>query len=185
MSSDSGSIVEQAGTSATAKVGGVLSRGILGQKRGNSIEDRIAKSNKKISLVKNHLIASLQGLPPGSQFNVILFSGGVQKLAPGMIVSNAGTKLLVSAFVDRLKEGGSTNMYSALEAGFYAGGQHIILLTDGLPTSSSPDAIINLARQNNPDGRFRVSTVGVGSDQAFTFLQTLAGENGGQFQSYQ
>ena len=128
MSARSGSIVSQAGNSATSKVGGVLSRGLLGRKSGNKVEKRIADSNKKIELVKLHLIASIQGLPTGAQFNIILFSNGVQKLAPGMIVSTAGSKALVSAFVDRLKSGGGTNMYSALEAGLFSGAQQVILL---------------------------------------------------------
>lgn len=184
MNQRSGSVVSQAGNSASSKLGGAVAGGMMGRSTGNSVEKRIADSNKKIEIVKLHMMASLQGLPNGAQFNIVLFSDGVQKLAPGMLVANGATKTVVGAFIDRLKSRGSTNMYAAMEAALNMGAGQIILLTDGLPTSSSPDDILGLARSYN-QGQIRVSTVGVGNDQAFTFLRQLAQENGGSFQSYQ
>ncbi|RMH41594.1 MAG: VWA domain-containing protein [Deltaproteobacteria bacterium] len=179
MSEASGSVVEQAGTTVAAKAVG----GLIGGSVGRAAESRIEKMKKKIEKVKLHLIASLQGLPPGSTFNIIMFSDGVQKLAPGMIQANAATKTLVSAFVDRLEEGGSTNMYKALEAAVYMPTKEIILLTDGEPTSSTPEEILDLLRRKN-QGRFIVSTVGVGNDHAREFLEQIAAENGGTYTAY-
>ena len=179
MSEASGSIVEQAGTSVAASAVG----GLLGHSLGGAAESPIEKLNKKLEKGKLHLIASLQGRPPGSTFNIVLFSDGVQKLAPGMISANGATKVLVSAFVDRLEEGGGTNMYAALEAAAYMPARQIILLTDGMPTSSTPEQILELLRRQRGRG-FAVSTVGVGNDQAREFLEQVAADNGGTYTAY-
>lgn len=184
MSGESGSVVENAGTDAAGAVAGGLVGGFAGRRAGSTVKRRIKRLKKKIEKVKLHLMASLAGLPDGSEFNVVLFANGVQKLAPGMILANGATKLAVSAFVDRLEEGGGTNMYQAVEASLFSGATHIILLTDGLPTSSTPDEILQLVQRHNGAGEIKVSTVGVGGDQAFEFLNLLAQENNGTFASY-
>lgn len=184
MADSSGSVVEQAGTRAAGEAVGGIGGMLFGRQAGNALEDRVKRLRKKIEKVKLHLIASLQGLPNGSTFNVVLFSDGVQKLAPGLLVSNPTTNGLVSLFVDRLEEGGGTNMYAALEAGIFSGAEHVILLTDGMPTSSSPEDILALAQSQAGPRGVRISTVGVGGDQAYSFLHQLAEENGGTAMSY-
>lgn len=184
MSSESGNIVGKAGIDLAGTVAGELTGRLLGQSAGGAAQDRIEKLKKKVEKVKLHLNASLAGLPNGSKFNIILFSNEVVQFAPEMITANGASKLLVGVFVDRLEEGGSTNMRAALEAAFNLNASQIILLTDGLPTSSSPEAIIDMARRHNRDGRFSISTVGVGNDQAREFLNRLAMENAGVYTSY-
>lgn len=183
MSANSGSVAEQAGTDLAGEAAGGVTGRFLGKGAGNAVEDRVKRLKKKIEKVKLHLIASLQGLPQGSQFNVILFSDGVQTLSPGMILTSGASKAAVGVFVDQLEEGGSTNMYAALEAALYTPARHIILLTDGLPTSTSSGAVLDLAARQN-DGTRIISTVGVGGGQAREFLATLANENGGNYTMY-
>lgn len=184
MSETSGTVVEQAGTDATGKLAGTVTGGFLGRRAGNAVESRIKKLKKKVEKVKLHLIASLHGLPVDATFNIILFSNGVHKLSPTPIPATAGNIALVSAFVARLEEGGGTNMYAAIEAAMLEHPGHVILLTDGLPTSSTPDAILDMVRGYNAGGGIVVSTVGVGIDQARGFLAALADENGGTFTMY-
>jgi len=185
MSGSSGSIGERVGTDVAAKAAGGLTSGFLGRGAGRKVEKRVKSLKKKIEKVKLHLIASLNGLPDGAQFNLIMFSNGVRTLAPGMIKANGATKIAVSAFVDRLEEGGSTNMYAAVEAALHTPTTQIVLLTDGMPTSSTPEAILDLVSRHNGAGEVKVSTVGVGGDQAREFLATLAAENGGSYTMYQ
>ncbi|MBI4511698.1 MAG: VWA domain-containing protein, partial [Deltaproteobacteria bacterium] len=162
MREQSGSVVEQAGTGFAAKATGSLFRGFGAGAVGNAAEERIKKLQQKIEKVKAHLIACLNGLPQGSTFNVVLFSDGVQKLAPGLIEVNTASVALVSAFVSKLEARGSTSLGAALEAGLYAGSRNIVVLTDGLPTDSSPEAILARVRQINAGHAIAVSTVGVG-----------------------
>jgi Mg-chelatase subunit ChlD len=148
------------------------------------VEDNVKQLQEKVGKVKLHLIASLNGLPPGSQFNVVLFSDGVQKLSPVMVPVSPTTVGLVSAFVSKLEAGGSTSLNSAIGVGLHAGSSQVIILTDGLPTDSSPQQILQMVARENYTHAQTVSTVGVGHDQDFSFLRDLAQQNGGAFVSY-
>ena len=184
MSATSGGVIEKKGVNIAAKAAGSLVGGMLGDSVGDATESRIKELRKKIEKVKLHLIASLQGLPEEAKFNIVLFSNQARRLSPVMIPAHTAAKVLVGAFVYKLEEGGSTNMYKAMETAIAEGSEHIILLTDGLPTSSSPQAILDLLRQSHANGSFRVSTVGVGDDQARDFLSQMAQENKGSFKMY-
>jgi Mg-chelatase subunit ChlD len=180
MSGRTGTVVEQAGKEA----GGSLIAGVAGGGLAGEAADSALSMDKKVELVKDHLIASLRGLPSGAQFDVILFSNGVQHLAPTMITANTASTTIVSAFVSRLKEGGSTSLMAAIMAGLDSEAKDVLVLTDGLPTDSSPEAILTKVQERNGDKGHRVSTVGVGDDQARDFLTRLATENGGKYTSY-
>ena len=185
MREGTGSVVEQVGTGVAAQVGGNLVGGFLGRRTGRAVEDNVKKLQQKVEKVKLHLIASLNGLPTGSQFNVVLFSSGVQKLSPVMVPVNTGTVGLVSSFVSRLEAQGSTSLGSAISVGLHTGGNQIIVLTDGLPTDSSPQQILQMVANENYNHAVVVSSVGVGNDQDFSFLRDLAVQNGGSFVSYE
>jgi hypothetical protein len=184
MREGSGSVAENVGTDVAAKAGGTLVGGFLGNGTGRMVEDNVKKLKQKVEKVKLHLIASLNGLPPGSQFNIVLFSSGVQKLSPAMVPVTPATVGLVSAFVSQLEAGGSTSMMNAIQAGLHAGGSQVILLTDGVPTDASPQQIIDMVGYENASHALTLSTVGVGHDQDFGFLRELATRNGGAFVSY-
>jgi hypothetical protein len=180
----SGGVVENVGVDVAAKTGGSFVSGLMGRRAGHAAENRVKKLQQKVEKVKVHLVASLNGLPPGSYFNVILFSRGVQRLAPGLVEATPASIGLVSAFVSQLEAAGSTSMKAALAAGLSAGAQQVVLLTDGLPTDASPGEILSMAVQMNQARTMTVWTVGVGSDQDFSFLRDLALANGGAFLSY-
>jgi len=185
MSERTGTVVEQVGKDTAADVGGDMLGGLVGNDLGSAAKHAALSMDKKVELVKDHLSASLRGLPDGAQFNIVLFSGGVQKLAPTMVTASTTTTTLVGAFVSRLQAGGATSMRSAVEAGFETEADDIMVLTDGLPTDATPQQILAMVSERNPDHRRRVFTVGVGSDQARTFLSQLARDNGGAYLEYE
>jgi Mg-chelatase subunit ChlD len=184
MSGRTGSAAEQMGKDSAAEAGGSLISGITGSGVANEAADSVLSMDKKVELVKDHLIASLRGLPGGAKFDVILFSNGVQHLAPTLLTANAASTSLVSAFVSRLREGGSTSLMAAIMAGLDSEARDLLVLTDGLPTDSSPEDILTSVKQRNVGQGHRISTVGVGDDQAKDFLSRLATENGGKYTSY-
>jgi uncharacterized protein with von Willebrand factor type A (vWA) domain len=183
MSGRTGSVAEQLGKDTAAKAGGSLISGITGGV-GSEAADSVLSMDKKVELVKDHLIASLRGLPAGARFNIILFSNDVQRLAPTLITANAASTNIVSAFVSRLREGGSTSLKSAIMAGLDSEAKDLLVLTDGLPTDSTPEEILTSVKQRNENKGHRVSTVGVGDDQAKDFLTQLATDNGGKYTAY-
>jgi uncharacterized protein YegL len=184
MSGRTGSAASQVGTQAGADLGGSLLSGFVGHDLGSAASETVLDMNKKVELVKDHLIASLRGLPPGSDFNVILFSNGVQKLAPSPLSANTTNVALVTAFVAQLEEGGSTSLYNAIEAALSTDAEEIMVLTDGLPTDSTPQSILGMVRSKLGGTQRRVYTVGVGADQARDFLTHLAEDNGGKYLQY-
>lgn len=183
MSGRTGTVAEQVGKDAAAEAGGALVSSFAGG-IGGEAADSVLDMDKKVELVKDHLIASLRGLPSGAQFNIILFSNEVQTLSPTLITANAASTSLVGAFVSRLKEGGATSLKGAILAGLDSDAKDLLVLTDGLPTDSSPDEILTTVQQRNAQQSHRVSTVGVGDDQAKDFLTRLATENGGKYTAY-
>ena len=185
MSGRTGSVAEQVGKDAAAEAGGSLLTGITGNGLANDAAGSVLSMDKKVELVKDHLIASLRGLPNGAQFNVILFSNDVQRLAPGMITANAASTNAVGAFVSRLREGGATSLERAVLAGLDSGAHDLLVLTDGLPTDATPESILSKVQARNESQKRRISTVGVGDDQAKDFLTRLATENGGKYTSYE
>jgi hypothetical protein len=184
MSGRTGSVVEQIGKDSAAEAGGSILAGVTGSGVASEAADSALSMDKKVELVKDHLIASLRGLPSGARFDVILFSDGVQHLAPTLITANAASTTIVSAFVSRLQEGGSTSLKSAIMAGLDSDAKDLLVLTDGLPTDSSPEEILTSVQQRNGNKAHRISTVGVGDDQAKDFLTRLATENSGKYTSY-
>lgn len=170
-----GQLGRETASSTMASYGGGL---------GSAAADSVLSMDKKVELVKDHLNASLRGLQAGAQFNIVLFSGDVQKLSPSMISASTVTTTLVGAFVSQLEEGGGTSMKSAIEAGLSTDAEDIIVLTDGLPTDATPEQILTMVDTRNVEKKRRIFTVGVGDDQAETFLTALAEHNGGAYLAY-
>ncbi|HEX5659808.1 MAG TPA: VWA domain-containing protein [Polyangiales bacterium] len=170
-----GQLGRETASSAASSYGGAL---------GSATAGSVLSMDKKVELVKDHLNASLRGLQRGAHFNIVLFSGDVQKLSPSMMSANTATTTLVSAFVSQLEEGGGTSMKSAIEAGLATDAEDIMVLTDGLPTDATPQQILTMVDAQNPDKKRRIYTVGVGDDQAEDFLTQLAENNGGVYLAY-
>ena len=185
MSERTGTVVEQVGKDAAADVGGSMLRGVAGQSVGGAAANTVLNMDKKVELVKDHLSASLRGLPTGAEFNVVLFSNGVQKLAPGMVPASGVTTSLVSGFVSQLREGGSTSMKSAIAAGLDTEADDLMILTDGLPTDAAPEDILAMVSESVAQRPRRIFTVGVGDDQARDFLTRLAVDHGGEYLAYE
>ena len=135
---------------------------------------------KRVEVAKTQLIAAVMGLSDQSVFNVVIFRQQAERLSPVPMPSNIGTKAAISHFVSKLEAGGGTDMRGGILNALKMKPTHMIILGDGMPTSSSPEAILELLRARN-QGSFRVSTVGIGSGQATAFMKTLAQENGGVF----
>src|SRR5688572_4795540 len=91
MSGRTGSVVEQVGKDSAAQAGGSLISGLTGSSVAHEAADSVLSMDKKVELVKDHLIASLRGLPAGARFDIILFSDGVQHLAPTLLTANAAS----------------------------------------------------------------------------------------------
>jgi hypothetical protein len=180
-----GSVASQVGTTAGASIGGSFARSVAGNDIGGAAADTAATVDQKVELVKDHLMASLRGLPEGSEYNILLFSNGVQKLAPSWVSAGGLSNALVGSFLAQLGAGGQTSLMEAIQAGLDTDAEEVMVLTDGLPTDASPEAILAMTRARQQASKpKRIYTVGVGTDQARDFLTHLAQDNGGKYLAY-
>lgn len=134
---------------------------------------------RKVDLVKEAVIRSLELLNPGDQVGVVAFEDSAQwvwKLAPLEDVTAIQNQVMT------MRGGGGTDIHAGLGAavqaleGSDAHLKHVILLTDG---GASQEGLRDLAlRLRAMDGT--LSTVGVGQDSA-DFLRPLATDGGGRY----
>ncbi|MBL8783627.1 MAG: VWA domain-containing protein [Deltaproteobacteria bacterium] len=137
-------------------------------------------AGQKIELAKQAAMATAGVLQPDDLLGICAFDS-----KPGELVSlqRAANRTRISDAVSRLRSGGGTNIFAALDFSYNeltkvdAKVKHIILLTDG---QSSPGGIIELASQAAFD-RITISTVAVGQGSDQALLSRIAEVAGGRY----
>ncbi len=137
------------------------------------------KKFRNIDLAKQALRAAVNSLGPRDQVGVLVFEDRSRWIWPLAPVTD---KKAIIAEIDKIKAEGSTNMYPPLEQAYlslreaFADLKHIIVTTDGL---GEPGDFDGLAQKIAAAG-IRMTTVGVGSEPARPFLQSLANKTKGR-----
>lgn len=134
----------------------------------------------KMDMAKEAAKATISVLDKNDYLSVVAFDS-----RPDLILAptRAANEMKIAQSVERIRSGGGTNVFAALDFGYnelvkvQATLRHIILLTDG---QSSPTGIIELAAQAALE-HITISTVavGVGSDQSL--LSKVAETANGRF----
>ena len=133
---------------------------------------------RNIDLAKQALRTAVNMLGPRDQVGVLVFEDHSRWIWPLAPVTD---KEKIIARIDTIQAEGSTNMYPPLEQAYlalreaFADLKHIIVTTDGL---GEPGDFDGLARKMAAAG-ITMTTVGVGSEPAQPFLQSLADRAGG------
>ncbi len=131
------------------------------------------KKIRNIDLAKEALRTAVNMLGPRDQVGVLVFEDHSRWIWPLAPVTD---KEKIIARIDTIQAEGSTNMYPPLEQAYlalreaFADLKHIIVTTDGL---GEPGDFDGLARKMAAAG-ITMTTVGVGSEPAQPFLQSLA-----------
>lgn len=149
-----------------------------------SMYDKMDEVNSKIDVAWNIFKNELAPNMNNWTYGVITFQGWRE--TDWAIYPCQDTKTLVSLNTPRAF--GSTPMRAALEMAWHwvrqnANQARFILLSDGVPTDSSPMSILALATDNNS---IPIDTVGIGAGRVFSaynreFLVKLSEITGGQF----
>lgn len=139
-----------------------------------------ATAGSKLEVAKAELIKTLRALPDGTQFDIIFFDRDIVGMsAGGLLTMNAAVRQEAEAFVQRVRPGNSTAAVPALRAAYYSGAHRVVLLSDGLANDGGDGGqLLYEAREQIRNG-MRFDTVGLGADQDYALLRSLASESGG------
>lgn len=138
---------------------------------------------------KRQLKNAYHALKNDESFNVIVYSDSIQSWQPGLMYANNENKQKADMWLQDIKSGGATNIYSALQKAFDVAYQKtkaetIYFLSDGLPTSGpeqDPVRILAAVKKWNQDKKITIHTIGLGPHQDEFFLSRLAQDNQGKY----
>jgi len=142
-------------------------------------------AGKKIEQARKTLKTVLNNLRDEDLFNIVVYDDRAESFKPELQRYGRGVRDEAERFVDNIREGGSTNIDSALKTALAmvqdtSRPSYILFLTDGLPTAGETRelSIAENCRQANAR-RARIFCFGVGYDVNARLLDRLSGGNSG------
>ena len=142
-------------------------------------------AGKKIEQARRALKSMLNNLRDEDLFNIVVYDDRVESFKPELQRYSARSREEAERFVDNIREGGSTNIDSALKTALgmlhdTSRPSYVLFMTDGLPTAgeTQEQRIAENCRRSN-DRRARVFCFGVGYDVNARLLDRLSGGNSG------
>ncbi len=142
-------------------------------------------AGKKIEQARKALKSVLNNLRDEDLFNIVVYDDRVETFKPELQRYGTSSRQEAERFVDNIREGGSTNIDSALKTALAmiqdtSRPGYVLFMTDGLPTSGETRelAIAENCRKAN-QRRARLFCFGVGYDVDARLLDRLSGGNSG------
>jgi Ca-activated chloride channel homolog len=142
-------------------------------------------AGKKIEQARKALKSVLNNLREDDLFNIVAYDDRVESFKPELERYSSRVREEAERFVDNIREGGSTNIDSALKTSLAmihdsTRPSYVLFLTDGLPTAGETRelSIAENCRSANAR-RSRVFCFGVGYDVNARLLDRLSGGNSG------
>jgi Ca-activated chloride channel homolog len=140
-------------------------------------------AGKKIEQARKALKSVLNNLREDDLFNIVAYDDRVESFKPELERYSSRVREEAERFVDNIREGGSTNIDSALKSALAmihdsTRPSYVLFLTDGLPTAGETRelSIAENCRSANAR-RSRVFCFGVGYDVDARLLDRLSGGN--------
>ena len=141
----------------------------------------------KMEYAKAGLKLLIAGLGDADTLSLVVFDSTAQKLfGPARVTDKAA----LTAIVDRIAPGSSTNIFDGLQMGYEAAlaagdetqDRRVIFLTDGLATAGDTSLAHIEAMSAGYNGKYiGLTTIGLGSDADLGLLRTLSEQAGGNF----
>ncbi|WP_250846864.1 VIT domain-containing protein [Aquisphaera insulae] len=142
-------------------------------------------AGRKIEQARKALRSVLNNLREDDLFNIVVYDDRVESFRPELERFTSRTREEAERYVDNIREGGSTNIDSALKAALGmirddSRPSYVLFLTDGLPTTGETQElkIAENCRQANAR-RAKIFCFGVGYDVNARLLDRLSGSNSG------
>jgi hypothetical protein len=158
-----------------------VSGSMLEAMQGRTFDGRPAA---RIDVARAELKGAIERLQPGTLFNVLAFSSGVERwLRSGIGISSAPDRTAAIEWVDRLGANGGTNLYDALALAFDDPDvDTIFVMSDGEPTAGElidGHRIREDIALRNKHRRVAIHTIAVGGN--LEVLEWLAKDAGGTY----
>ena len=142
-------------------------------------------SGKKIEQAKSALSFCLSHLHADDLFNIIAYDTQIETFKPELQKFNSDNLNLALSFVERITDGGSTNIDEALTTAvsMFQSDEtpsYVVFLTDGLPTAGEQNEL-KIAKnvQQANEHHARIFSFGVGYDVNSRLLDRLSRDNNG------
>jgi hypothetical protein len=152
--------------------------------------------NERIDLAKAELVRVLEGLPPTTLFNVVVYSDRADAYAARLVSARPGEVKSAVRYVEKQNPGGGTNTWEALRVAMsIPDADTIFFLSDGHPSVGDvidPDMILAELRAANRFRHVRIHCVALvrgepppafagreDPERAVGFMRRLASENDG------
>lgn len=140
----------------------------------------------KIEVARRELVRVLDGIPAGTQFNIIPFESSYTPWRPALVQMDDEVRLQAIEFVTQLNPRGMTNVYDTLVSALEdIEVNTIYFLSDGAPTMgkiTEPQGILDRIRELNSERKVKIHTIGFHLDPgAAALMRKLAEENHGDF----
>ncbi|MEE2883858.1 MAG: HEAT repeat domain-containing protein [Planctomycetota bacterium] len=181
----SGSMEEPYEIDTTKLPGGRIGRGtgVVGDnKKGSRKREKVTK----IEVARRELLSVINGIPNGTQFNIIAFESTFALWRPGLVEMNEDIRYDAVEHVKGLAPRGMTNVHDTLMSALDDPEVNTIyFLSDGAPTMGKvldPDGILAEVRARNAERKVKIHTIGFHLDpKASILMRRLASENYGSF----
>jgi len=142
-------------------------------------------AGKKIEQARKALKSVLNNLRDDDLFNIVVYDDRVESFQPELQRYTSRTREEAERYIENIREGGSTNIDSALKTALGmirddSRPSYILFMTDGLPTAGETQElrIAENCRQANTR-KTRLFCFGVGFDVNARLLDRLSGSNSG------
>lgn len=137
----------------------------------------------RIDVAKAELTRAIKSLEPGSLFNIIQFSSGVEPWQDGVAESDGEGRDAAFEWIERMGANGATNLYGSLEEAFKDPDvDTIFVLSDGEPTSGDvidPGSIRERVRLWNENRGITIHCISVGG--SLQVLEWIASDHDGTY----
>ena len=161
---------------------------VSGSMAENVQGDPVGKGeSSKIDIAKEQLVKCIGGLEPTAFFNILTFSGSVQRWFEGRLAAASQKNIDdARAFVGKQLPLGGTNTYDAIREAFKDPDvDTIFILSDGEPTGpgiSDVTVMRDHVKMWNENRHIQINTIAVGGK--FQILRWLAEDSGGTYVDY-
>jgi hypothetical protein len=143
---------------------------------------------QRLASARQELIKTIEGLPPGTSFNVVSFNSTLAVWNRSLMPATKEVKAKACQWIAVQEAEGDTHTFDALRTTLDQQPEAIYLLTDGKPkggTIGEPKAILQALQQTNRYRRTSIHVIGVhpGPEESLfsQFLVALAAQNWGQY----